>query len=113
VIAEQPHQNEARGRILLFRPRASKQRTGNPDSAGRSAEDHAAVADLAKYEGSEGPDDFRHRMITNAIAFIFIVMLTATGIWLAEAISSMWKNQDCLLSGRRNCAPIDVHARNR
>jgi len=28
-------------------------------------------------------------------------------------IADMRKNQDCLLSGRRNCAPIDVNAHER
>jgi hypothetical protein len=31
-------------------------------------------------------------------------------VWLAMQIANMRKNQDCLLSGRRNCAPIDVPA---
>jgi hypothetical protein len=52
-------------------------------------------------------------MITNAIAFIFIVMLTAAGVWLAETLSAIRKNQDCLLQGRRNCAPIAIHSHDR
>ena len=40
----------------------------------------------------------------------FTVALAVAGIWLAIQIADMRKNQDCLLSGRRNCAPIDVKA---
>ena len=113
VIAEQPHQNETRGRVLMFRPRASSRSRWNQHPAGPLAHDQTVIADLTKYEHSEDTDDFHHRMVTNAIAFVFILILTATGVWLADTISVMWKDQDCLLSGRRNCAPIDVHARNR
>jgi hypothetical protein len=76
-------------------------------------QESAAVADLRKYEHTEVTDDYRHRMITNAIAFIFIVMLTAAGVWLAETLSAIRKNQDCLLQGRRNCAPIAIHSYDR
>jgi len=30
------------------------------------------------------------------------------GVWMADKIAEMRKNQDCVLSGRRNCTPIDV-----
>jgi hypothetical protein len=113
VTAEQPHRSETSGRVLLFRPRASMRPPENRYPARPLADDRSAIADLAKYEHLDETDDFRHRMITNAIAFIVIAMLTTAGIWLAETISVIRKNQDCLLSGRQNCAPIDVHARNR
>ena len=69
------------------------------------------VEGLAKYEGSgEQNDNYRHRMIVNLAALAFTVALAVAGIWLAIQIADMRKNQDCLLSGRRNCAPIDVKA---
>jgi hypothetical protein len=37
-------------------------------------------------------------------------VLSAVGIWLVSQIADMRKNQDCVLSGQRNCAGIDVHA---
>ena len=72
------------------------------------------VEGLAKYEGGEEQDDnYRHRMMVNLAAFLFIVALAAAGVWLAIQIVDMRKNQDCLLSGRRNCAPIDVKIQER
>ena len=69
------------------------------------------VEGLAKYEGgAEQDDNDRHRMIVNLAALAFTVALAIAGIWLAIQIADMRKNQDCLLSGRRNCAPIDVKA---
>jgi hypothetical protein len=49
-------------------------------------------------------------MMVNLAALAFTVALAIAGIWLAIQIADMRKNQDCLLSGRRNCAPIDVKA---
>lgn len=66
------------------------------------------VADLAKYERSEAPDDYRHRMIVNVVAFVFVAALIGAGIWLADTMASLRKNQDCVLSGRRSCAPIET-----
>ena len=64
------------------------------------------VDDLKKY--SRGPDDdnFRHRMMVNLLAFGVLAFIVFCGIWLANTMSEMRKNQDCVLSGRTNCAPI-------
>ena len=68
----------------------------------------APVEDLAKYERTEGTDDYRHRMIVNVTAFIFVIGLIGAGIWLADTMAAMRKNQDCVLSGRRGCTPVEV-----
>ena len=69
------------------------------------------VDDLAKYERGEGIDDYRHRMKVNIAAFIFVLALIGAGLWLAETMAEMRKNQDCVLSGRRDCSPVEVHTR--
>jgi len=66
------------------------------------------VEDLTKYERSEGPDDYRHRMIVNLLGFAFVIALIGAGYWLADTMASMRKNQDCVLSGRRGCTPVEV-----
>ena len=66
------------------------------------------VEDLTKYERGDGPDDYRHRMIVNVTAFVFVVGLIGAGIWLADTMATMRKNQDCVLSGRRGCTPVEV-----
>ena len=66
-----------------------------------------ADQDLARYERDrDEPDDYRHRMLANVAAFAFTVALTAIGIWLAVSIADMRKTQDCVLTGRRDCARI-------
>jgi hypothetical protein len=67
-----------------------------------------AVDDLAKYARGENPDDYRHRMVVNIIAFVFVIGLIAVGLWLADTMAAMRKNQDCVLSGRRGCTPVEV-----
>lgn len=67
------------------------------------------VEDLAKFERSDGADDYRHRMIVNAVALVFVIALIGAGLWLADAMERMRNVQDCVLSGRRDCAPVDYN----
>jgi hypothetical protein len=66
------------------------------------------VDDLAKFEQGADTDDYRHRMIVNAAAFLFVIALIGAGLWLADTMAQMRKNQDCVLSGRRGCTPVEV-----
>ena len=68
------------------------------------------VEGLARYEGGDGDDDYRHRMMVNMAAVAVTVVLAIGGVWLALQLADVRKKQDCLLSGRRNCAPIDIKA---
>ena len=66
------------------------------------------VEDLSKYERAEGPDDYRHRMIVNLVAFLFVIFLVCVGYWLADTMARLRKDQDCVLSGRRGCSPVGI-----
>lgn len=71
-------------------------------------------AGLEQFERNDNePDDFRHRMVTNALAFAFIALLIGGAIWLADSMLTMRKNQDCVLYGKRNCSPIEAPAATR
>ena len=94
---EPPHSDD-RSRVIGFRRR-------QPIVGSRSP---PAVEDLTKYERGESPDDYRHRMIVNVIAFVFVIGLIAVGLWLADTMAAMRKNQDCVLSGRRGCTPVEM-----
>jgi hypothetical protein len=68
-----------------------------------------AVPDLEKFERTTGePDDFRHRMKMNALGLAMTVGLIVTGIWIADVMAHMRKDQDCVLTGRRACTPIEA-----
>ena len=51
------------------------------------------------------------RTATNIGIAVFLAALVGGGIWLANAIVDLRKTQDCVLSGRRNCAPIATPGR--
>lgn len=67
------------------------------------------VEDLAKYQGKESPEDYRDRMIVNVAAFLFVAALVGGGLWLADTMARIRKNEDCVASGRRNCVPIEYN----
>lgn len=65
---------------------------------------------LEKYQRSSESDDFRHRMTMNAVAFVIVVVLVLSGVWLADTMATMRKTQDCVLAGKRGCAPVEAQA---
>jgi hypothetical protein len=72
------------------------------------------VPDLEKYERAPNePDDFRHRMAMNALGLAVTVVLVVTGIWIADVMAHMRKDQDCVLTGRPGCTHVDVPVRPR
>jgi hypothetical protein len=88
-------------RVLKFVPRTSATAPHPPASD--------AADDLSRYEKApDEPDDFRHRMMANAVAFTLTAALIGIGIWLAVSIADLRKTQDCVLIGRRDCARISV-----
>jgi cell division septal protein FtsQ len=40
------------------------------------------------------------------IALIVVVALVAGGIWISQSLRSSAQIQDCVMSGRSNCAPV-------
>lgn len=109
VPAQKQAQEKETGRIVLFPTRSSHAKGhARQKEAGKPDLDQADVADLRKYERSAEPDDYPRRMMINIVAFAFIVVLTLAGIWLADQMALLRKQQDCALSGRRNCAELDL-----
>jgi hypothetical protein len=99
-------QESETGRILPFPTRIPLRNASLKDA--EKADSKSEIEDLRKYERDAEPDDYGHRMIINLAAFAFIVVLTLTGIWLAEQMASLRKHQDCVLTGRKNCTDIET-----
>jgi hypothetical protein len=88
---------DERGRVVPFRRRDTSRHDAAPEEP---------VEGLEKYSGSDQPDDYRQRMTNNVLALVFCVLLVGAGLWLANTIADLRKKQDCVLSGRRDCANI-------
>jgi hypothetical protein len=82
--------NETDSRVVRFRPRmgASYRSHRRMAPVGHSAPDYSPVPDLSKYERPESADDYRHRMLVNAIALVFVILLMLAGLWLLNAIAN-------------------------
>jgi hypothetical protein len=100
------HRDGDDGRVIAFRPLSVG---GRPAQQPRPKE---TVEDLAKYENAGDSDDYRHRMRVNLVAFAVIVVLIGGGIWIADVMAKIRKNDECMMSGRRNCNPITQPAAN-
>jgi hypothetical protein len=98
---------DGRGRVLLFRLRAVPPRGGwrrpSPELDGATA-----VDDLAQYERGDPNDDYRRRMTMNFLALAVTMMLMVCGMWLTGKLVDMDNEQECVLSGRSNCWPIQL-----
>jgi hypothetical protein len=102
---EQSSPNDPEHRVLPFRARQPAPR---PPS---SPERDSPVEGLGRFERPDGgDDDYRHRMWMNLLAAGFLMLLVGSGIWMADYLAAMRKNQDCVLSGRRNCNKFEAPA---
>jgi hypothetical protein len=57
------------------------------------------------------PESDADRRRTNIIILLFVVVLIGGGIWLVNAMIDARKAEECMESGRRNCAPIESPSR--
>jgi hypothetical protein len=58
---------------------------------------------------AEPPDDESRPTRSKAlIALIALVLLVIAAVYLVQALREESEREDCLMSGRRNCAPIEI-----
>ena len=93
-MADQQSPSPEPGQVLRFRHRRSNELAGPND--------------LSQYERNDEPDDYRHRMWMNVAALVVVALLIGVGLWIANTMATMRKNQDCVLSGRRGCTPVEA-----
>jgi hypothetical protein len=56
-------------------------------------------------------EDEGDRTLANIVLLVGFIVLVGGGIWLANAMLDARKADECMSSGRRNCAPIETPAR--
>ena len=80
---------DADSRVIRFRSRtgAWQQSHRGKTPIGYSGPGYSPVPDLSKYECPESEDDYRHRMVVNAVALAFVSLLSLAGFWLVNAIA--------------------------
>jgi hypothetical protein len=98
-----PRDPDEGGQVVPFKPRAK------PRVQAFSNLDQSPVNDIGKYAHT-GDDrgEYAHRMKVNALAVVFLAALVGGGIWIIDIMAQQRKNQDCVLSGRRNCATVNI-----
>lgn len=69
------------------------------------------MADDQASEKARREQQERDRRAANIFLLVGAVIFIGIGIWLANAMIDARKADECLASGRRNCAPIEVPAR--
>src|SRR5262249_21484395 len=80
--------SDADSRVIRFRSRMdSSHRHRGKASICYSGPGDSPVPDLSKYERPESEDDYRHRMLINAMALVFVSLLGLAGFWLVNAIA--------------------------
>lgn len=95
------------GRVLYFRrrgPDGLPLAMADPERAGPEP-----LSDLSRYEQPQDDHvDYRRRTIMNVIALAVVALLVGAGVWIADTITDLQRDQDCVLQGRGNCAPIEA-----
>jgi hypothetical protein len=102
------------GQVLAFRRRPMPSPVRLP-SAGPDDPEAPSLDDLAEYEVNrdDEPIDYRRRTLMNVIALAVVTILVGAGVWIADTITDLQRDQDCVLQGRGNCAPIEAAPSNR
>jgi hypothetical protein len=53
-------------------------------------------------------EEARDRRAANVFLLVAGLVLVGIGVWLANAMVDARRADECMSSGRRNCAPIEV-----
>jgi hypothetical protein len=99
--------------ILQFRPREHPGDYSGTGAANANKPESELLDDLQQYEQDREEDEninYPQRMLMNVIAVAIVTLLIGVGVWLADTIANMEQEQDCVLQGRQNCAPIEIAA---
>jgi len=104
------HDATAYGQVLPFR----RPDRGPPRvvTAAPATPEIKPIDEFADYEQDRDDQDdvvdYRQRMLMNVIALAVVTFLVTAGVWLADTIADMQRDQDCVMQGRANCAPLEL-----
>src|SRR5262245_21256333 len=81
--------SDADSRVIRFGSRTGASERSHRGKApiNYSGPDYSPVPDLSKYECPESADEYRHRMVINSIALVFVSLMSLAGFWLVNVIA--------------------------
>ena len=86
-------------------------RTVARSGAPKISSPHNLWAEMMNHRPRDGDDDADQRRSAALIGLIIILALAIAGVWLVRELREKSALEDCLMSGRTNCAPIEVPSR--
>jgi hypothetical protein len=69
------------------------------------------MADREPAPASQSHESQARRRRAAVAGLVFVLLLVLGGLYLAHALRAMSQLQDCVMSGRSNCAPIEPTGR--
>jgi len=99
---------EGTARVLRFRPRKRAGFRASITGGLQPVDPQSEHADdLAQFEEEreEWPINYRRRALMNVAAVIVVASLISAGVWIADTIAALQRDQDCVMQGRKNCDP--------
>ena len=78
-----------------------------------AAGQHRYLIRIARWAGplnnrsQNGDEEAEQRRSAALIGLIIILALAIAGVWLVRELRNKARLEDCLMSGRTNCAPIE------
>ena len=70
-----------------------------------------SVGKPMNHRSEDGDDEGDQRRSAALIGLIIILALAIAGVWLVRELREKSQLEDCLMSGRTNCAPIEAPSR--
>ena len=65
------------------------------------------MTDQERTQAAPTPESQARRRRAALVGLVFILLLVLGGLYLAHALRALSQLQDCVMSGRSNCAPIE------
>ena len=102
-----PRDGGGSGEVLPFRRPSQPPlfaAPGHPADYDGERQDDNLPDDFAQFEQDQDDVvDYRQRALMNVIALAVLAFLIGIGVWLADTIAHMERDQDCMMQGRVNC----------
>jgi hypothetical protein len=84
--------------------------TTDTNSTRPAARGASAGAPRRPAADDDAPETESERRMVNLLLVGIVLLIVAAAIWLGDALLDARRADECMASGRRNCAPVTVPA---